>query len=62
MTSLMFIDRAMAQLGFTKPFEELTFEEADQVFDLADEMYAEWSEDMLVAEEYEQQRNPGLQL
>lgn len=61
MTSLMFIDQAMARLGFTKTFEELTFEEAERVFNLAEEMYADWSEDMMASDEYNQLCNPGLQ-
>lgn len=60
--SLDFIDEAQAILGLNKPLEELSFAEADKVFELAEDLYAEWSEDMLAAIEYEELRNPGLQL
>lgn len=62
-TIIDFYDAAIERLGFGKPIQELSDEQADQVDELALTLYNEWGEDMLFAEEYEQQRRgPGLQI
>lgn len=62
MTVIDFWDEAQAKLGFYEPVEDLSFEQGERILELAEQLYSEWSEGMMAAEEYEYQRNPGLQL